>query len=116
MSLGSEESRAPACDGTAVLIREVRVRLLNWSGSGCLVETDRRIEIGTAATLRVMIDGKEYRDDVQVLRCQSIAGAGSVYHVGMQFLWTEMPHERSIRHALAQRAGSIATPNAIRVN
>ena len=71
-----------------MLTRELRVHLLNASVSGCLVESNLRIEVGTVGTIRVELDGEEYEDEVQVLRCQEIAGAGSVYHLGMQFLWT----------------------------
>ena len=59
---------------------------------------------------------RKYEDEVQVLRCQEIAGAGSVYHLGMQFLWTAPPHERSIRHALARGVGTFALPKTTRVN
>jgi hypothetical protein len=33
------------------------------------------------------------------VRCQPIAGAGSTFHIGAQFLWTRPLHEHSLRRA-----------------
>jgi PilZ domain len=82
-----------------VLKRERAVRLLNCSVSGCLIETNWQLQVGTIATLRVVIDGHELADDVQVTRCQPIAGAGDTFHIGAQFLWTQPLHKQSLRRA-----------------
>ena len=87
-----------------VLTRTCQMRVLNCSVSGCLIETNSRLEIGAIATVRVVIDGREFLDDAKVVRCQAIAGAGSIYHVGAQFLWTHPPDARSLRAALWQQA------------
>ena len=89
-------------DRLGVLTRVCHMRVLNCSVSGCLLETNCRIDIGALASIRVVIDGRELVDDVQIVRCQRIAGAGSVYHIGAQFLWTSPPGARSIRAALWQ--------------
>ena len=86
-----------------VLTRVCHMRVLNCSVSGCLLETDRRFDIGSIASIRVVIDGRELLDDVQIVRCQPIAGAGSIYHIGAEFLWTSPPGVRSIRAALWQK-------------
>lgn len=78
-----------------VLTREISLRVLNVSVLGCLLETPRPVEVGTLATVRVTIGGAEYSDDVHVVRCHPIAG-GSTYHVGTRFLWTAVPHSRSL--------------------
>jgi len=88
-----------------VLGKELRVRVVNCSPSGCLVETSSRIEVGAIATLRVIVQGDEFVDDVQVVRCQEIEGAGSLFHVGAQFLWTATPTQRSLRQIM-RRAGA----------
>lgn len=87
-----------------VLTRTCQMRVLNCSVSGCLIETNCRMEIGAVATVRVVIHGREFADDVKVVRCQPIAGAGSIYHVGAQFLWTHPPDAHSLRTALWQQA------------
>jgi hypothetical protein len=100
-----EDTRTDAPSKTerlAVLTRVCQMRVLNCSVTGCLLETNSRIEVGAIASIRVVIEGRELVDDVQIVRCQPIAGAGSVYHIGAQFLWTSPPGARSIRAALWQ--------------
>jgi hypothetical protein len=82
-----------------VLRREFQVRLLNFSGSGCLLESQRSVEPGTIGTLRLLVGEDEYSDDVQIVRCQPIEG-GSSYHVGAEFVWAAPPHPRSLRRAM----------------
>jgi len=87
-------------DQLGVLTRERHVRLLNCSVSGCLIETNCRLQVGAIATIRVTIEGRELSDDVQIVRCQPIAGAGDTYHVGAEFLWTKRLDTSSLRAAL----------------
>jgi hypothetical protein len=94
----------------AVLSKEVSVRVLNCSPSGCLIETHVRLEVGTVATLRMRLQGDEFVDDVQVVRCQPIEGAGSIYHVGAQFLWTGTPNPRSLRHVVRRAIARVTGP------
>jgi archaeosine-15-forming tRNA-guanine transglycosylase len=90
-----------ANDLVAVLGREVSVRLVDISGSGCLLESACRLEKGTTGSLRVVFDGMEYVDDVRVMRCRPSEGSSSLYFLGAEFLWTSSPHERSLRRVLA---------------
>ena len=83
-----------------VLMRQRRVRLLNCSISGCLIETNWRLEVGAIASIRVVIDGRELADDVQIVRCQPIAGAGQTFYVGAQFLWTQPLDAQSLRRVI----------------
>src|SRR5262245_33390248 len=89
-------------DRLGVLVRDFHLRVLNCSSSGCLIETTSSIEVGAVGTLRLTLDGREFCEEVQVTRCQKIAGAGSVYHVGARFLWTSAPHKESLRGAMRQ--------------
>src|SRR4051812_25714518 len=93
----------PMHEALGILTRELGVRIINVSVSGCLIETPRRMEVGTVGTLRLRVGNEGYSDTVQVVRCQPIAGAGSMYHVGMKFLRTTPRHVRSIRHAVRSR-------------
>lgn len=92
-------------DQLGVLTRERQIRLLNCSVSGCLLETNCRLPVGATASIRVTIEGRELRDDVTVVRCQQIAGAGDTYHVGAQFLWTQPLVRESLRSALRAATG-----------
>ena len=58
---------------------------------------------------------KEYGDDLEVVRCQAVEGARSLYHVGVRFLWTTPRHAGSIRYAIAGHAADLEPPDAIRV-
>lgn len=97
---------AETTDRLGVLTRLCHMRVLNCSVSGCLIETNCRIDVGTIASIRIVLDGRELVDDVQIVRCQLIAGAGSVYHIGAQFLWTHAPDARSLRAALWKLPGA----------
>lgn len=97
-----------------VLARDVDVRLLNVSASGCLIESRRRIEAGTTGALRLMVEGEEYCDDVIVARCSEVQGAGATYHVGAEFLWTTPPGVRSLRR-MAARLQQLAERGAVSV-
>jgi hypothetical protein len=87
-------------DLVAVLGREIPVRLLNISGSGLLVAATSTLHEGTTASVRMDYEGVEYTDDVRVVRCTRIEGS-SEYHLGMEFLWTTAPGERSMRRLTA---------------
>jgi hypothetical protein len=98
-----------ADDVIGVLTREARVRLVNISSSGCLVESGSRLEAGMAGALRVMVAGEVYSDDVRISRVQQRQGAGGTWQIGVEFLWTAPPGPRSLRrvvgrlrHVLAQ--------------
>ncbi len=85
-----------ADDCVGVLTREVRVRLVNISASGCLIESSTRLELGTAGDLRIQVGGDTYDDHVRIARVQQVQGAGSTWHVGAEFLWTTQPGTRSL--------------------
>ena len=85
----------------AIIVREVPVRLVNCSRSGCLVEADRALPVGTAGTMTLEIEGHEVTDHILVVRCQPIAGAGTLHHIGARLLWVAAPTTQTIRHALS---------------
>ena len=92
-------------DGLVVLARDFQAQIINYSPNGCLLQTSSPIDIGTVGTLRFVIDGREFADDVQIVRCQSIEGAGSLYQVGARFLWTVAAGGNSLRRALSRLVG-----------
>jgi PilZ domain-containing protein len=106
----SQESPVLAAGRLAVLTRDFQARILNYSRSGCLLETNARVDVGTIGTVRFVIEGTELVDDVQVTRCQAIEGAGSLYQVGARFLWTMSPEKGTIRQTLEQTSADVETP------
>jgi PilZ domain-containing protein len=97
-----------ANDLVAVLGREVSVRLLDISASGCLLESSSRLVLGTTGSLLVRFEGKDYVDDVRIMRCRQFEGSSGAYQIGAEFLWTKTPHERSLRRVVTHlRASAI---------
>jgi len=101
-----------ADDSLAVLSRDVAVRLVNISASGCLLETDSRLREGTTGSLRLVFEGIDYADDVRVVRCTENEGARG-YSVGAEFLWTTNPGERTLRRVLATLQPSALKPGQV---
>jgi hypothetical protein len=87
------------------LVEDIRVRVINCSATGCLLESGKRIAEGTIATLHLSIGGRTFIEVAEVVRCQPVDRRNSLYHVGAQFLSTTAPHAGSLRHAM-RRAGS----------
>ena len=106
-----EASQAIALSRLGVLAREFQTRILNYSPAGCLLETNAPLEVGTIGSLRFVIDGRELTDDIQVVRCQPIEGAGSLFQVGARFLWALAPGKGTLRLALSERPADAALPN-----
>ena len=94
----------------ALLARDFQARIVNCSPSGCLLETNTRLEVGTIGRLRFIIDGQELSDDVQIVRCQPIEGAGSLYQVGARFLLTEPSCKGTLRFAFVDKKLTTDSP------
>ncbi len=75
-----------SCDSPSTLTRELDVRIVDVSASGCLIETRQRLGVGTVGKLTLKTAGAEYEGDIEVVRCQPIDSASSVYHIGVRFL------------------------------
>jgi hypothetical protein len=54
------------------------------------------MEKATIGSLRIVIDGQEFVDDIQVARCQAVQGSSS-YQIGVEFLWIVPPNGQSLR-------------------
>ena len=96
----------PFGEPIAVLSRDVAIRVLNCSASGCLIECRSPLDVGTIGSMRLTWEGVERVEDVRVTRCQAIAG-GSRFHVGVQFLATSSAGVKSLRRAF-RLAGDLA--------
>jgi len=87
----------------ATLAKDIGVRVLNFSASGCLLETTAPVDVGTVAVLRIEFDGRDLHDTVQVVRCQEIEGSGELYYVGLQFVSTSPPDAETLRYAMQRK-------------
>ena len=102
------EGSQPGDEELAALTRELRVRVLNCSATGCLVESNGPVVVGTVAVLRIVFGGHEFDDTVRVVRCQVIEGAGNIYHIGTQFLSTTPPYAGTLRYVMRRDLSKLA--------
>ncbi len=79
------------------LIRDIPVRLLDFSLSGCLVATNHPMHAGTMGELQVSFDGRPYRDTVIVVRAIQHHGFPYTHTLGSQFTWANRPGTASLR-------------------
>jgi hypothetical protein len=96
--------------GMAALSSALELRLVDFSTSGCLLDSSARLAEGLICELRLVIDGALYTDAIQVTRCVKLQGAGSTYRIGAEFVWTTPPAQ-SVRLALASTIAP-ASPSA----
>ena len=89
------------------LTRELSVRVVDISASGCLFSSPRRIEVGTIGTLQLRFGGEDCQDDVEVVRCEAVKGTPTIYYVGVRLLWTRPRQAGSIRHAVASQLAGL---------
>lgn len=78
--------------------REFRVRLLECSVGGCLLESGSAIPAGTTGALSFPIDGRLYVEQAQIVRSQQIAGGA--FHVAARIVDAAAPGKRSLRTAI----------------
>jgi len=100
-------------DHAAVLMRDVSMRVVDISASGCLIESRRRLAVATVGRLRLKFGADECTDDVEVVRCEPVEGGRSLYHVAIRFLWTTPRDVGSIRHAVTEHAGDLDTARTV---
>jgi hypothetical protein len=92
------------------LIRQRQVRVIDLSRSGCLIESRRKMRVGTVGRLRLVLGDQLCEDDVEVVRCDAVPDEGALYYVAMRFLWTTPPQAGSIRHAMEGQVSELETP------
>jgi hypothetical protein len=100
-------------DLSGMLAREVPMRLIDISRTGCLLESRQRIEDGTVGELQLQVQRETFADDIRVTRCLLVEGSGSIYRVGAEFVQTRRPGERSIRRAITAILRGLSTRGSI---
>jgi hypothetical protein len=94
-------------EGLAVLTRELRMRMLNCSASGCLVEVNVPLAVSTVASLTVHFEGRQFTDGVLVAWCKAVPGGGARYHAGLRFVWTDAAPPDTVRIMAHQLVASL---------
>ena len=101
------EDPQPGREMLATLTRHIRVRVLNCSAEGCLLEATAPLLHGTVGTLRVSFGGNQFDDQIQVVRCEHMKGT-EVYHVGARFLSATPPYAGTLRYSMRCDVGGLA--------
>ena len=85
-----------------VILRDIPVRVLDASASGCLVESREPLPEGAVGLLE--ITGEEGRtvEPLRIRRSTEIAGGATRFRAGAQFLPLGAPGPRSVRNQLAR--------------
>jgi len=107
MSFGFGESRSTRED-VATLARLIRVRVLNCSAAGCLLEATAPVPVGASGKLQVAFGGRDFADTIQIVRCEHIKGTDSIYHVGTKFMSTTPPYAGSLRYTMRHGVTALA--------
>ena len=100
-------------DYSAVLMRDLAMRVVDISAAGCLIESPRYLPVGTVGQLRLKFGSDECADDVEVVRCEPVESVRSLFHVGVRFLWTTPRDVGSIRHAVSHHANDLDTARTV---
>ena len=91
-------------DEVGALTSQFRVRVLNCSAAGCLLETNGPIAIGTVGKLRVSFAGTEFDDPIQSsLRAHE--GCARRPPVGARFLSMTPPYAGTLRYMIWRDVG-----------
>jgi hypothetical protein len=93
---------------SGALARHVRVRVVNVSTRGCLVESSSRLEVGTVGMLEVEIQGRRQVEVIRVCHAVERRGHGTPYLAGVQFLELDA----APRHSVRQQAPRLEVPPA----
>jgi hypothetical protein len=108
MENGPGSSSRAAGDEPARLIHDHRVRVLNCSATGCLLETTRAVVVNTVAALQVSFGGRLFDDLVHVVRCELITDGGNIHHVAARFLSVTPPYAGSLRYVMRKETSDLA--------
>ena len=108
ISLERRRSSRTEPDGPARLIHECRVRVLNCSAAGCLLETTRPAAVHSVATLHVSFGGRMFEDVVEVVRSAPVADNREIHHVAARFLSVAPPYAGSLRYLLRTEVSELA--------
>lgn len=92
----------------ATLTQHIRVRVLNCSAEGCLLETTAPVKLGTVGSLSVSFGGNQFEDQIQVVRCEHMKSTEMVHHVGARFLSTTPPYAGTLRYTMRCDVGGLA--------
>ena len=97
------------------LVRDIPIRLLDLSLSGCLVATNHLIYTGTIGELQVNFKGHKYRETVIIVRTTQHHGFSYTRTAGGQFTSGSLPGASSPRGTMSSILHSTTAPAPPRI-
>jgi hypothetical protein len=85
-----------------VILRDIPVRVLDASASGCLVESREPLPEGAVGVLEVTSEQGRTLEPLRISRSTEIAGGATRFRAGAQFLPLGAPGPTSVRNQLAR--------------
>ena len=85
-----------------VLIRSVRVRVLDMSAAGCQLESDDPLPEAAVGLLELTINGEPQSETLQICRSMHIPGSAWPWRSGAHFLTLGAPEPTSVRNVVAR--------------
>jgi len=85
-----------------VILRDIPVRVLDASASGCLVESREPLPEGAVGVLEVTGEQGRTLEPLRISRSTEIAGGATRFRAGAQFLPLGAPGPASVRNQLAR--------------
>ena len=85
-----------------VVLRDIPVRVLDVSASGCLVESREQLPEGAVGLLEVTGEQGRTVEPLRIRRSTEIAGGATRFRAGAQFLPLGAPSPTSVRNQLAR--------------
>ena len=79
------------------LLRDVPMKLLDVSLSGCRLATNHPIDAGTCGVLRVRVDGKVYHDTIDIVRMIRHQGFNHTFTLAGTIAFGNLPGTASVR-------------------
>ena len=86
-----------------VLTKTVRVRLVDVSDRGCLLESPCRLDEGASAELRVELEGETWADQIRIRHCARSDAHDEAYVTGAEFVWGRPFQDACLRDVIGRR-------------
>jgi PilZ domain-containing protein len=83
-----------------VIVWDVPVRLVDVSRTGCLLESNRHMVVGTTGEFRIEFAGQAFSEELRITRCLRLEGSSTIYRLGAEFLRMRLPNVSSLRRAV----------------
>ena len=98
---GARSWSSGTSDALGIIVWDVPVRLVDISRTGCLLESNRQMAVGTTGEFRVEFAGQVFSEELRITRCARLEGSSALYRLGAEFLHMRPPNVSSLRRVVS---------------